>query len=134
MQKPWNRWHLREYGVATLTTLVSVDFDLAELFEMSARRDVAEVELSRYRRLKWLALPFTFPFIPETWRKSGLNWVHRLQPRPRVNNAEQPTYAFGEEVVEFLDSSPHSLNLVMVAYSRRHSENSQCSSRADAGI
>jgi hypothetical protein len=81
---------------------------------------VAEVELRRYRRLKWLTLPFTLPFVPESWRRAGLDLLHRV----RADTAEEKGAVhrepdFGEEVVEFAAETPSSLNLVMIASPRR---------------
>lgn len=114
-QKPWNRWHLREYDAAELKVLVEHDFDVQRALQMGARADVAEVELRRYRRLKWLTLPFTLPFVPEVWRRAGLDWLHRLRSDKASGDALAHQPDFGEEVIEFAASVPSSLNLVLIA-------------------
>jgi SAM-dependent methyltransferase len=63
-QKPWNRWHIREFSAETLRDVLSRFFTDVEIQQMSGRRDFIEMELSRYRKLKWLTLPATLPAIP----------------------------------------------------------------------
>lgn len=118
-QKPWNRWHLREYGAAELRSLVERDFDVLRGLQMGARPDVAEVELRRYRRLKWLTLPFTASFLPEVWRRAGLDWLHSLRRDKSAGQVLAAPLDFGEEVIEFSESVRSSLNLVFIANPRR---------------
>lgn len=116
-QKPWNRWHVREYDSLQLRALVDHDFDIRSVLKMGARSDVAEIELRRYRRLKWLTLPFTLPFIPDVARRAGLNWLHRFRNRrPEIRMSHEPE--FGEESIEFSESVAKSLNLVLIATPR----------------
>lgn len=77
-QKPWNRWHLREYSAEGLKSLVAGFFRVEQALRMGATWEVAKIEYNRYRKLKWLTLPFTLPFMPEAWRLAGLNMLHRL--------------------------------------------------------
>lgn len=118
-QKPWNRWHLREYGAAELRELVERDFDVQQALHMGALPDVAEIELRRYRRLKWLTLPFTLPLFPEAWRRAGLDWLHRVRRDIPADSMPATPPDFGEEVIEFAESMPCSLNLVLIASPRR---------------
>ncbi len=118
-QKPWNRWHLREYSAAQLRELVERDLVVSDVLQMGARADVAEIELRRYRRLKWLTLPFTLPFLPEAWRRAGLDWLHRLRGEAKVGESMSSEPAFGEETIEFVANAPSSLNLVIIASPRR---------------
>lgn len=116
-QKPWNRWHVREYSATKLRALVEADFDIQSELKMGAPPGVAEVELRRYRRLKWLTLPFTLPFLPDAVRRAGLDALHRLRGTP----ATQPVSCdpdFGEDAIEFATQVPSSLNLVVIAKPR----------------
>lgn len=117
-QRPWNRWHVREYSAMQLRALVEHDFEIRTELSMGARSDVAEVELRRYRRLKWLTLPFTLPILPDALRRTALDALHRLQAAPTTEGlSREPD--FNEEVIEFASHVPASLNLVMVATPRR---------------
>ena len=118
-QKPWNRWHLREYGATGLRKLVERDFDVQRALLMGARPDVAQIELRRYRRLKWLTLPFTFPFLPEAWRRAGLDWLHLVRGDGSTGEMLASEPDFGEEVIEFAASVPSSLNVVLIANPHR---------------
>lgn len=78
-QRPWNRWHLTEYDFETLESVLARHFPRIELFSMSGPASDIAPELSRYRRLRWLTLAFTWSSIPERWRVSGLGLLARLQ-------------------------------------------------------
>ncbi len=116
-QKPWNRWHLREYSNRQLSELTAKYFKLESSLEMGARKDVAEFELKRYRTAKWLTLPVTLPFLPEALRQFGLNLIQRVRPQPTNSspNREKTDYGYGTEVVTFSVADKNSLNLVIVA-------------------
>ena len=118
-QKPWNRWHLREYSSARLSALVTGVFDVREILRMGAPDDVASIELRRYRWTRWLTLPFTWPGIPEPLRRRGLDLLHALKPTPLPVTADsaRPTVDFGfdETAIEIGVDPPNSLNLVLVA-------------------
>lgn len=118
MQKPWNRWHLREYDMQGLCDLTAKYFDITEKLEMSAKPHIAEIELKRYRLLKWLTLPMTLPLLPESVRQFGLNLLHRLKQVPQVTTTITNKYSFGIEAVSFSQSDKNSLNLIVVANSR----------------
>jgi SAM-dependent methyltransferase len=114
LQKPWNRWHLKEYSADSLQRQVAAYFPDLQVLRMSGRRDVIDIELRRCRKLKWLALPFTLPFIPDKARVAMLNVVHAM--RDRAGAARQSlSFDFDESAIEIgRDLSP-SLNLVVVA-------------------
>lgn len=117
-QCPWNRWHLREYDMRRLSRLVSEHFNLKELLHMGARSDVAAIEIRRYRLLKWITLPFTFPGAPQIWRRMGLNLIHRLKPqKPRTRTTFKPS--FGLEVIMIGTEVEQSLNLIVIATPKR---------------
>lgn len=115
-QKPWNRWHLREYDTKSLSKLVSNYFKIEKALEMGARKDIAVVELRRYLKMKWATILFTLPVFPEFFRKNILNFIHTLK---KLKSNEQPNkneeYDFGTEVVNFKTTNKDSLNIVIVA-------------------
>lgn len=118
-QRPWNRWHLREYGARELRGLVSRSFDVERLLYMEADGAIGRIELGRYRLLKWATLPFTLPGLPERLRQWGLGLFHRLQGPLRKGQGAPADASLGAEAVRFVEHSPRSLNLLVVAHPRR---------------
>ena len=84
------------------------------LLKMGAAPHVSAVELNRYRLLKWLTLPFTFPGAPEGWRQFGLNLLHRIKPQ-RQKATPLFTPEFGLETIILAPEVERSLNLIVVA-------------------
>jgi SAM-dependent methyltransferase len=121
-QRPWNRWHLHEYGGAELDTLLARFFSPVEVLGMTATKDLLAVELRRARRLKWLTLPFTLPGMPESWRIAALEALHRLRKRGATTTttttatATAPRdYPWDASDVTIAKGASPSTNLVAVA-------------------
>ncbi|HEY5850762.1 MAG TPA: class I SAM-dependent methyltransferase [Lysobacter sp.] len=110
-QRPWNRWHVREYGAAGFRALIESSGFNVKLRFMTASGGIDALELKRYRALKWVTLPFTFPGCPESFRKWGLNLLHRFQGQGPADAASQ----FKVEDISIGDDPTRSLNLVAVA-------------------
>lgn len=116
LQKPWNRWHLKEYDGASLRRIVGRHFPEAEIRHMSGRRDVIDIELRRCRKLKWLALPFTLPLLPDRARVALLNLVHAARDRPGASAAKpELEFDFDESAITIDRNAAPSVNLVAVA-------------------
>lgn len=79
MQRPWNRWHVREYDADSLARELSAHFARVDMYGMTGRDDVIAVELRRCNRMRWLSLPFTLPIWPDRFRIALLNLVHRAR-------------------------------------------------------
>lgn len=114
LQKPWNRWHLKEYDSAGLRRRIERHFPAVKALNMSGRRDVIEIELRRCNRLKWLALPFTLPFIPDRARITMLNAVHAVRDSG-AKPARVLQFDFDESAISIGEGLSPSLNLIMVA-------------------
>ena len=118
-QKPWNRWHVREYSAESLREVVGKVFEVEQAWRMGAPWHIAGIEHRRYRWLKWLTLPITAPFIPEAWRRAGLDLMHVMRPRPVPVASEavrgNVPFGFDEQDLILSEEAPHSLNLVLVA-------------------
>jgi SAM-dependent methyltransferase len=71
-QKPWNMWHLREYTQDQLRNALVSRFPNVNVQKIGGRKDIIEIELNRTKRLRWILLPFTLPFIPEVIRRNSL--------------------------------------------------------------
>lgn len=114
LQRPWNRWHVHEYGSRELSALLSRYFPNVEVLGMTARRAMLDIELRRCRKVKWMTLPVTLPIIPDSWRIKALNWIHRHKPTPASPTAPRD-YAFDERDVRIAKDATPSVNLVAVA-------------------
>lgn len=115
LQKPWNRWHLKEYSANALQRQVAGHFPDLQMLRMSGRRDVIDIELRRCRKLKWMALPFTLPFIPDSARVAMLNLVHAMRGRNEGDAERSLSFDFDESAIEIGPDLSPSLNLVVVA-------------------
>src|SRR3546814_6814292 len=80
-QKPWNRWHVREYGMSDLVERIGRHFQVTKQLRMGADWPIAATEINRYSRTKWLTLPVTFPFVPEVFRRGALDLVHSFMDK-----------------------------------------------------
>jgi len=116
LQRPWNRWHVKEYSADSLASTMRRTFPEVQMQLMSGRRDVIDVELRRCNKLKWLTLPFTLPFFPDPLRVALLNAVHALHGRPEAQSAPLE-FDFDESVIQIGPNLRPSLNLVAVARS-----------------
>ncbi|MBN8802083.1 MAG: class I SAM-dependent methyltransferase [Stenotrophomonas acidaminiphila] len=119
-QKPWNRWHLREYGMAQLARKVSRHFQLKSELRMGAPWAIAATEIERYTRIKWLTLPITLFFIPESVRRAALDFTHAVIGKVKRNspvNTHTAPASYGFDETDFIISTdpPHSMNLILVA-------------------
>lgn len=128
-QKPWNRWHLREYSMQTLAKLVGRQFHIENSLRMGAPWSIARVEFRRYRLVKWLTLPVTLPFMPEGFRRLGLDLIHalRTQQKPVAASTQwsKPDYGFDETAMLVDENPPNSMNLIIVARKRSCSVSDQ---------
>ena len=117
-QKPWNRWHVREYALPELGKLVEKSFNIDCACKMGAPWEAAKIEYLRYRKIKWLTLPFTMPFIPEKVRIAGLNFLHILNSSAeRTSNKQsfdEEKRSLTEEIFEIGDQVENPMNLIIV--------------------
>jgi len=114
LQRPWNRWHMREYSADSLKTTMQRRFEDVQMQSMSGRRDVIDVELRRCSKLKWATLPFTLPIFPDALRVRLLNLIHSLRGRPEAESAARK-FDFDESVIQIGPNLRPSINLVAIA-------------------
>jgi SAM-dependent methyltransferase len=115
-QKPWNVWHLREYDVKALDATLASYFPGPELLRMGGDPDVLAIEIRRTRKLKWLTLPWTLPFVPEAVRVHGLRFLKQLVGQGRDKGSEVlQTFPFDESSLSISANACPSVNLVAVA-------------------
>ena len=115
-QRPWNRWHVREWDPDGLARLLSRHFGDVEVLTMTGRRDVLDLELRRTRRLRWMTLPITLPGIPARWRFAGLDALFRLKSSRAPASAPAGGYAFDESALAIQPGGWPSVNLVASAH------------------
>ncbi len=113
-QRPWNRWHVREYNEKTLSVALNKFFSSVQIQHLSGRKDMIDVELRRCSKLKWATLPFTLPFIPDFLRVGLLNLIHEVRGRPKVQQSNQK-FGFSELDITITADARRSLDLVAVA-------------------
>ena len=121
-QRPWNRYHVHEYSQAEMAEELRPFFDAVEVAGMSAGPELLHLETDRYRKLKWLTYPVTFPGVPERIRTGALRQLQRLErSRPKALSDAGSTTATLEsfdvdptQVDVFTTDSP-SLNVVGIA-------------------
>jgi SAM-dependent methyltransferase len=116
-QKPWNRWHLREYSGAGLEGLLKSAFGEVEMLFMSGTPSVIEIELKRCRRLRWATIPFTLPALPHRLRFWGLSLLRLLSAK--TSNSEPAAFNFGLEDLSIGKNPARSVNLLAVAHKPR---------------
>lgn len=116
-QKPWNRWHVREYSMSGLVEKIGRLFQVTEQLRMGADWSIAAIEINRYSRTKWLTLPVTLPFVPEVLRRGALDLVHSFLDKAKPQRASEGLTSYGFDESDFLieEDPPHSMNLVIVA-------------------
>ena len=121
-QRPWNAYHVVEYSPESFSRALGNRFRHVELFGMSARQDVIDIELKRTRRTRLATLPFTFPGAPEWYRRFGLAALKRIgrsfgsvYSRKRQESAADVDYDFSiDDIVIEKDVAP-SVNVLCVA-------------------
>jgi SAM-dependent methyltransferase len=116
LQRPWNRWHVHEYGAAELERLLARHFPRVEVMGMGGTPELIDIELRRARRVKWLTLPFTLPLMPDRWRVCALNLLHRLRG-PGIATGAPREYPWTVSDVTIGKNASPSVNLVAVAES-----------------
>lgn len=119
-QRPWNEFHLEEYSQDQLAAHLSRHFGSVEVAGMSARPDLAELEMARVRKLRRSTVPFTFRGVPEPMRVKGLRLLKKMNGR-RSGGSEGPSrksleeWAVDPRDVEVFSRTTPSLNVVALA-------------------
>jgi SAM-dependent methyltransferase len=114
LQRPWNRWHVKEYNRVSLLRALSQQFSIVEILHMSGERRAIDVELRRCARLKWMTLPMTLPFYPRALRVALLNLVHHWHGRP-IRQTPPVSFDFDESAITIAKGLTPSMNLIAVA-------------------
>lgn len=121
-QKPWNQYHVREYSPQELLALLHQNFRSCELFGMTTRNDVVQIELKRTRLLRLITWLFTFPGSPEAYRQFTLSTLKKLSrvvgsaySKERQRNVKTVDYSFSVDDIVIAKNAEPSVNIVCVA-------------------
>lgn len=115
-QKPWNIWHLREYTKKQLHDTLSEYFSDVNVLQTGGKPEILQTELKRIGRLKWLMLPFTLPFVPESVRKASLRLIKDLRYNLSSNSKNTSfTPDFDETAIKISAHENFSVDLVAMA-------------------
>lgn len=124
-QRPWNRYHVYEWAPSDFQQLLGQHFGQVDSYGMGADGDVLAPELRRGARTKWIALPFTFPGVPEPWRQAGLRTIKAAAARAgavrrRPDPAPRPPESFGftQDAIRIEPGISPSVNIVAIASGR----------------
>lgn len=113
-QRPWNRWHLHEYGSAELRNLLAPVFKDVQMMGMGGRPDFINVEIKRCAKLKWMTFPMTLPVLPDSLRVGLLNILHKLRGE-RGGKPAETDFGFSVDDVVIGENVTPSVNLVALA-------------------
>ena len=126
-QRPWNRWHRREYSRSSLLEQVRRHAPDSHCMVMLADEPWGSRELSRYRRCKWMAIPLTLPLWPERHRLKCLEMLHSLRTKfgttgrrkpvqkPDTDASHRDTSTSSTLSVRLADDDERSVNLFCIA-------------------
>lgn len=115
-QKPWNRWHVREFSDVQLARLLGLYFEDIQILKMGGKQELISLETRRARRARWLTLPFTLPFVPSKVRFWGLSQLRKLQKRSTHNQEWDPAASnLNEADISISAQEELSINLIAIA-------------------
>lgn len=115
-QKPWNMWHVHEYDAADLKRTLSDYFQVNSILHMGGKKEVLDIEIRRTRRLAWLMLPVTLPFIPEPVRLAVLKAIKRATGQTKRKTAQPgQNFPFDESDLTIAPGAAPSVNLIAVS-------------------
>jgi SAM-dependent methyltransferase len=115
-QKPWNVYHVHEYGAREFAQTLTTKFANVDMWRMGGNPAVLGKELRRTRRARWACLPFTLPFVPELLRISSLNLLKSLGREAKAAGVGGPEqFGFSEEDLCIGRDITPSVNLIAVA-------------------
>jgi SAM-dependent methyltransferase len=116
-ERPWNRYHVREFSPAELEEVVGRVFHSVEIFGIQGSRAMNEIEKRRVAAARRLARldPFGVRFVlPEGLDTRLRTLLRRLRSRP-VQSPSEPLEIGIEHVYRSRDEVESSLDLLAVA-------------------
>lgn len=126
-QRPWNEYHVVEYGTEDFRARLTNKFSDIELYGMSARDEVIDIELKRTRALRLATYPFTFPGAPEWYRRKTLGWLKSLSrvfgsvySKKAADIPDDVDYGFTQDDIVIEQGVQPSVNILCVAKKTSH--------------
>jgi len=117
-QKPWNRFHVKEYSAESLGRILTKRFRSVKLFQMGGTSKIIDFELTRTRRVRWLTLPITLPITPEWLRICSLKLLKTIRNSVRFTRdsvGQLTEFGFSEEDLRIGEGISPSINIIVVA-------------------
>lgn len=121
-QRPWNEYHVVEYGPDDFRRKLADNFSEIELYGMSAREDIIDIELKRTRFLRLFTYVFTFPGAPEWYRRMTLGLLKKLSgifgsvySKKAADIAQDVDYGFTQDDIVIEKGIQPSVNILCVA-------------------
>jgi ubiquinone/menaquinone biosynthesis C-methylase UbiE len=116
LQKPWNMWYIHEYDAKGFEQALISYFSSVEVLCMGGTKSVLDIEIKRTKRLMWLTLPVTMPFIPEVIRISSLKLLKKLAGLGKKKDQKaSKVFHFGEKDLVIAPKLSPSVNLIAIA-------------------
>lgn len=114
-QKPWNIWHVHEYDETDLRNALSIRFSDIKIFKMGGT-DAIDIEIRRTRKLKWITLPLTLSFMPESVRIGGLSFLKYISGQSkRAPSSHAVQFGFSQSDITISECASPSVNLIAVS-------------------
>ena len=100
IQKPWNKYHLKEYSAKSIETLIKQFFIDFEILKISSIPELVLPEIKRRKKQRIITLPATLFFYPNFLRVFLLDfqvWLYQkvsaiLKKKPIISSGEKPSF------------------------------------------
>jgi 2-polyprenyl-3-methyl-5-hydroxy-6-metoxy-1,4-benzoquinol methylase len=113
-QKPWNRFHLREYAALELQTLLNRTFHEVKIYGIYGNEKLQEMELARIKTAKIVARIDIFgirDMVPMKMRQAISNIIHNIKS---PSTSEENIVQFGVEDFHVSESAEGGMDLLAV--------------------
>lgn len=114
-QKPWNRFHVREYTPELLQDILAETFSKVDMYFMGGDLKLLGSEFRRTNLMKWLTLPITLPFVPEIIRVRLLEILSSLKTSKVSKLPGKLDVDVEEEEIRINTLDSRNVNLISIA-------------------
>jgi hypothetical protein len=109
-------WHDHEYDAVGLKAELTGYFENIELLHMGGKQEVLSLEIQRTRKMAWLTLPVTLPFVPDAIRIAALRSLKWLAGQNKQKSLPPMCdFPFDESDLMIASDVTPSVNLIAVA-------------------
>jgi hypothetical protein len=110
-------WHVHEYDEKGFERAVAPYFSTVKMLCMSGTKSVLDIEIKRTKKLMWLTLPVTMPFVPEAVRIAALKLLKKLAGFGKQKTQKTAkTFPFGESDLAIAPNLSPSVNLIAISH------------------